>query len=148
MDRDERRAARGDGPSVAAAGPIPSAAPPSSSGIEALAAEAMAFDGNRSEESIDVKVQKALECPCLDDLKKSPCGSQFIYAFSCYLKSTKEEKGSDCVNPFIALQNCIKENKEAFIKEILEEEENDEEAEKSNIKVLPPAWSREPKSKR
>jgi len=56
-------------------------------------------------------------------------------------------QGSDCVDPFIALQNCIGENKEAFIKEILEEEENDEEAEKSNLKVLSPAWSREPKSK-
>ncbi|GJM85634.1 hypothetical protein PR202_ga02105 [Eleusine coracana subsp. coracana] len=120
-------------------------------------------------QSIDVKVQKALECPCLDDLKKGPCGSPFIDAFSCYLKSTKEEKvefipaeflvnnnslvglalqGSDCVNPFIAFQHCIKENKETFIKEILEEEENDDEADKSNTKVLPPAWSREPKSKK
>jgi len=43
-------------------------------------------------QSIDVKVEKALECPCLDDLKRGPCGSQFIDAFSCYLKSTKEEK--------------------------------------------------------
>lgn len=43
-------------------------------------------------QSIDVKVQKALECPCLDDLKKGPCGSPFIVAFSCYLKSTEEEK--------------------------------------------------------
>jgi mitochondrial intermembrane space import and assembly protein 40 len=57
-------------------------------------------------------------------------------------------QGSDCINPFIALQNCIKENKEAFIKEILEEEENDDEADKSNLKVLPPAWSRETKPKK
>lgn len=48
-------------------------------------------------QSIDVTVQKALECPCLDDLKRGPCGSQFIDAFSCYLKSTKEEK-VDLVN--------------------------------------------------
>ncbi|XP_062217475.1 mitochondrial intermembrane space import and assembly protein 40 homolog [Phragmites australis] len=146
MDRGESRPAGGEGPSASADNPAPSSGSPSSPGIEALAAEAMAFDGDRNEESIDVKVQKALECPCLDDLKKGPCGDQFIDAFSCYLKSTKEEKGSDCVNPFIALQNCIKENKEAFIKEILEEEENDVEAEKSNLKVLPPAWSREPRS--
>ena len=43
-------------------------------------------------QSIDDTVEKALECPCLDDLKRGPCGSQFIDAFSCYLKSTKEEK--------------------------------------------------------
>ncbi|RCV07474.1 hypothetical protein SETIT_1G247700v2 [Setaria italica] len=147
MDREGSRAAGGEGPPVAAAGPAPSSRLPPSPGIEALAAEALAFDGGSNEESIDVTVQKALECPCLDDLKRGPCGSQFIDAFSCYLKSTKEEKGSDCVDPFIALQNCIRGNKEAFIKEILEEEENDEEAEKSNLKVLPPAWSREPKSK-
>ncbi|RLM80571.1 mitochondrial intermembrane space import and assembly protein 40-like [Panicum miliaceum] len=166
MDRDGSRAATGEAPPAAAAGPTPSRPPPSP-GIEALAAEALAFDGESNEESIDVRVEKALECPCLDDFKRGPCGSQFIDAFSCYLKSTKEEKlfisgrfllnrnnllvpalqGSDCVNPFIALQNCIGENKEAFIKEILEEEENDEEDEKSNLKVLPPAWSREPKSK-
>ncbi|TVU03010.1 hypothetical protein EJB05_51474 [Eragrostis curvula] len=144
MDRGEGRPAGGDGPSASAPGSAPSSESPSSPGIEALAAEAMASDGVGNEESIDAKVQKALECPCLDDLKKGPCGSPFIDAFSCYLKSTKEEKGSDCVNPFIALQNCIKENKEAFIKEILEEEENDDEADKSNLKVLPPAWSREP----
>uniref|UniRef100_A0A0A9DNT6 Mitochondrial intermembrane space import and assembly protein 40 homolog n=1 Tax=Arundo donax TaxID=35708 RepID=A0A0A9DNT6_ARUDO len=148
MDPGESRPAGGEGPSASAAHPTPPPGSPSSPGIEALAAEAMDFDGDTNEESIDVKVQKALECPCLDDLKKGPCGSQFIHAFSCYLKSTKEEKGSDCVNPFIAFQNCIKENKETFIKEILEEEENDEEAEKSNLKVLPPAWSRETKSKR
>ncbi|CAN6279315.1 unnamed protein product [Urochloa humidicola] len=180
MDRDGSRAAGGDGPPVAAAGPTLPSRPPPSPGIEALAAEALVFNGESNEEartlililemcsqpyleimetelnlillhlplqSIDVDVQKALECPCLDDLKRGPCGSQFIDAFSCYLKSTKEEKGSDCVDPFIALQNCIRENKEAFIKEILEEEENDEKAEKSNIKVLPPAWSREPKPK-
>ncbi|CAL5020686.1 unnamed protein product [Urochloa decumbens] len=146
MDRDGSRAAGGEGPPVAAAGPTPSSRSPPSPGIEALAA-ALAFNGESNEESIDVDVQKALECPCLDDLKRGLCGSQFIDAFSCYLKSTKEEKGSDCVDPFVALQNCIRENKEAFIKEILEEEENDEEAEKSNLKVLPPAWSREPKPK-
>ncbi|CAL5056944.1 unnamed protein product [Urochloa decumbens] len=147
MDRDGSRAAGGEGPPVAAAGPTLSSRSPPSPGIEALAAEALAFNGESNEESIDFDVQKALECPCLDDLKRGPCGSQFIDAFSCYLKSTKEEKGSDCVDPFVALQNCIRENKEAFIKEILEEEENDEEAEKSNLKVLPPAWSREPKPK-
>ncbi|KAG8065396.1 hypothetical protein GUJ93_ZPchr0004g40364 [Zizania palustris] len=43
--------------------------------------------------------------------------------------------------------DCIKVNPEAFVKEILEEEENDEEAEKSNLKVRAPAWSRESKPK-
>ncbi|GJN21675.1 hypothetical protein PR202_gb09175 [Eleusine coracana subsp. coracana] len=146
MGRGENRPAGGD--SVSAAGATPSSGSPSSSAIEALATdydfgqlehalayipliyvlntEAMAFDGGKNEESIDIKVQKALECPLVG----------------------LALQGSDCVNPFIAFQHCIKENKEAFIKEILEEEENDDEADKSNIKVLPPVWSREPKSKK
>jgi hypothetical protein len=41
---------------------------------------------------IDVKVQKALECPCVADLKSGPCGSGFIDAFSCFLRSTEVEK--------------------------------------------------------
>ncbi|ONM15787.1 Cox19-like CHCH family protein [Zea mays] len=98
-------------------------------------------------QSIDVKVQKALDCPCVADLKNGPCGGQFVDAFSCFLRSREEEKGSDCVKPFITLQDCIKANPEAFSKEILEEEENDEEADKSNLKVRAPSWSRESKPK-
>uniref|UniRef100_A0A0E0DGF5 CHCH domain-containing protein n=1 Tax=Oryza meridionalis TaxID=40149 RepID=A0A0E0DGF5_9ORYZ len=164
-------------PSPPAVEAAPSSSPspaPAPSSLEALAAEAMSFDEDGNE-SIDVKVQKALDCPCVAELKNGPCGSQFVDAFSCFLKSTEEEKGrdnrrifelglltcsslygrvhrvtspgSDCVKPFIALQDCIKINPEAFSKEILEEEENDEEAEKSNLKVRAPAWSRESKPK-
>ncbi|CAN6249450.1 unnamed protein product, partial [Urochloa humidicola] len=131
-------------PAVEPSSPSPS---PASSSLEALAAEAMSFDEGDTEESIDAKVQKALECPCVADLKTGPCGGPFVDAFSCFLRSTEEEKGSDCVNPFIALQDCIKANPEAFSKEILEEEENDEEADNSNLKVRAPAWSRESKPK-
>ncbi|KAF7002653.1 hypothetical protein CFC21_018103 [Triticum aestivum] len=133
-------------PSPPAADPAPAQSPaPAPSSLEELAAEAMSF--SEDDESIDVKVQKALDCPCVADLKTGPCGSGFVDAFSCFLRSTEVEKGSDCVQPFIALQNCIKENPAAFSKEILEEEEKDEEAEKSNLQVRAPAWSRESKSK-
>ena len=43
-------------------------------------------------QSIDAKVQKALDCPCVADLKNGPCGGQFVNAFSCFLRSTEEEK--------------------------------------------------------
>nr|CAB3485197.1 unnamed protein product [Digitaria exilis]CAB3487714.1 unnamed protein product [Digitaria exilis] len=131
-------------PSPPAVEPSPA---PAASSLEALAAEAMSFDEGDTEESIDEKVQRALECPCVAELKNGPCGGAFVDAFSCFLRSTEEEKGSDCVKPFIALQDCIKANPEAFSKEILEEEENDDEAENSNLKVRAPAWSRESKSK-
>ncbi|KAE8808973.1 coiled-coil-helix-coiled-coil-helix domain-containing protein 4 [Hordeum vulgare] len=47
--------------------------------------EAMSF-------SKDDEVQKALDCPCVADLKTGPCGSGFLDAFSCFLRSTEVEK--------------------------------------------------------
>jgi hypothetical protein len=99
--------------------PSPPSPAPTPSSLESLAAESMSFDGDDIE-SIDAKVQKALDYPCVADLKNGPCGGPFVNAFSCFLRSTKEEKGSDCVKLFITLQDCIKENPEAFSKQILE----------------------------
>ncbi|XP_073112674.1 mitochondrial intermembrane space import and assembly protein 40 homolog isoform X2 [Elaeis guineensis] len=102
-------------------------------------------------QSLDVKAQKALECPCVAELRKGPCGTQFTEAFVCFIKSTAEEKGSDCVNPFIALQDCIKANPDAFSKDVLDEEENESgkgEEKVEDYKIIPPEWSREPKSKK
>jgi hypothetical protein len=60
-------------------------------------------------------------------------------------------KGSDCVHPFVALQNCIKANPSAFSKDILEEDEVQKEEEPTQeYKIIPPIWSKEspsPKSK-
>lgn len=108
--------------------------------------EAAAY-GDDENESLDEKAQKALECPCIADLRSGPCGAQFSEAFLCFLKSTSEEKGSDCVHPFVALQNCIKANPNAFSEDILGEDEvkNDEEP-PPEYKIIPPVWSKEPKS--
>lgn len=59
--------------------------------MESLIAEAAAF-GNDGNESLDVQAQKALECPCIADLRSGPCGNPFSEAFVCFLKSTAEEK--------------------------------------------------------
>ncbi|XP_071723865.1 LOW QUALITY PROTEIN: mitochondrial intermembrane space import and assembly protein 40 homolog, partial [Rutidosis leptorrhynchoides] len=123
--------------------PSPSAAAESSPSMDSLIAEAVAY-GNDENESLEVNAQKALECPCIADLRNGACGDQFSNAFLCFMKSTAEEKGSDCVHPFVALQNCIKANPNAFSKEVLEEEEEkkkDEPAEE--YKVIPPEWARE-----
>ncbi|KAI5575703.1 hypothetical protein BDE02_10G228900 [Populus trichocarpa] len=122
----------------------------SSPSMESLLAEAVAY-GNDENESLEAKAQKALECPCIADLRNGPCGVQFSESFLCFLKSTSEEKGSDCVHPFVALQNCIKANPNAFSKDILEEaEEKKEEEPAQEYKIIPPIWSGEsqsPKSK-
>ncbi|CAL9094770.1 mitochondrial intermembrane space import and assembly protein 40-like [Musa troglodytarum] len=128
----------------------PSIEPPPSpvaSSMEALVAEAMATGDNDSEESLEEKAQRALNCPCVADLRKGPCGVQFSEAFVCFIKSTAEEKGSDCVNPFVALQNCIKANPDAFTKDILDEEKEPEEEKVQDYKIIPPSWSREPRPK-
>ncbi|XP_057957527.1 mitochondrial intermembrane space import and assembly protein 40 homolog [Malania oleifera] len=118
--------------------------------MESLIAEAVAY-GNEGNESLDVMAEKALQCPCISDLRNGPCGNQFSDAFVCFLKSTAEEKGSDCVHPFVALQSCIKAHPGAFSKDVLDNEEVEKEEEpKQEYKIIPPIWSTEsqsPKSK-
>ena len=56
-------------------------------------------------------------------------------------------QGSDCVHPFVALQNCIKANPDAFSKDVLEEDEVKKEEEPTQqMKIIPPTWSKEPQS--
>ncbi|CAL0335176.1 unnamed protein product [Lupinus luteus] len=115
--------------------------------LDSILAEAAAY-GNEDpdSESIEAKAQKALECPCVADLRSGACGSQFSEAFLCFLKSTAEEKGSDCVHPFVALQSCIKANPNAFSKDILGEDESQEVEPIPEYKIIPPRWSKESQS--
>nr|XP_048333581.1 mitochondrial intermembrane space import and assembly protein 40 homolog isoform X1 [Ziziphus jujuba var. spinosa] len=140
-------------PSASSTSSSASSSSSSSFSMESVIAEAAAYgnDGNDGNESLDAKAQKALECPCIADLRSGPCGAQFSEAFLCFLKSTAEEKGSDCVNPFVALQNCIKANPDAFSKDVLEEDEvKNEQEENQQLRIIPPLWTKEsqtPKSK-
>ncbi|XP_020232199.1 mitochondrial intermembrane space import and assembly protein 40 homolog [Cajanus cajan] len=115
------------------------------SSLESAIAEAAAY-GSQDTESVEAMAQKALECPCIADLRTGSCGSQFSEAFLCFLKSTTEEKGSDCVHPFVALQSCIKANPDAFSKDILGEDESKELEPIQEYKILPPKWSKESQS--
>ncbi|KAM5547632.1 hypothetical protein ABKV19_001890 [Rosa sericea] len=60
-------------------------------------------------------------------------------------------EGSDCVHPFVILQNCIKANPNAFSNDISEEDGvKKEENLTQDYKIIPPSWSKEspsPKSK-
>uniref|UniRef100_A0A8C5KS99 Mitochondrial intermembrane space import and assembly protein 40 n=1 Tax=Jaculus jaculus TaxID=51337 RepID=A0A8C5KS99_JACJA len=46
-------------------------------------------------------------CPCLGGMASGPCGEQFKSAFSCFHYSTEDIKGSDCVDQFRAMQECM-----------------------------------------
>ncbi|GAB4851961.1 Oxidoreductase [Ancistrocladus abbreviatus] len=110
--------------------------------MESLLAEAAAY-GEDENESIDGKAKKALECPCIADLRNGLCGSQFSEAFVCFLKSTAEEKGSDCVHPFVALQQCIKAHPDAFAKDFLEDDQVKNVEPPQDHNIIPPEWSLE-----
>lgn len=110
-----------------------------------LIPEAAAFgEGGNENESLEAKAQKALGCPCIADLRNGSCGSQFTETFRCFLMSTPEEKGSDCVHPFVALQSCIKANPSAFSKEILEDEKKEEQQPvQPDHRNIPPLWAKD-----
>ncbi|CAM8897479.1 unnamed protein product [Rhodiola kirilowii] len=112
-----------------------------SESMESLISEAMAYKIDENE-SLDARVEKALECPCVSDLRSGSCGVPFTEAFRCFLKSTTEEKGSDCVSQFIQLQKCIEANPNAFSKDVLgENEETTETKGDEEYKIIPPLWS-------
>ena len=50
----------------------------------------MSREGEGEDE--EAKIQKALDCPCLDEVRNGACGTPFLEAFSCFLRSKEEEK--------------------------------------------------------
>lgn len=42
--------------------------------------------------SIKDKVDEALNCPCVSDLKEGPCGLTFVKAFSCFIENQNSQK--------------------------------------------------------
>ncbi|KAK9106265.1 hypothetical protein Syun_022276 [Stephania yunnanensis] len=112
-----------------------------------IARKVASGDGAHQNETLDAMAERALQCPCVAELRSGPCGSNFSDAFLCFIKSTSQEKGSDCVHPFVALQKCIKANPNAFSKDVLDDAEGREIEEQvtRGTKIIPPSWSREPK---
>lgn len=58
-------------------------------------------------QELNQKVEEALACPCLDDLKEGPCGKSFVAAFSCFLKSQAEEKASSMCLPHDVMEHMV-----------------------------------------
>ena len=40
------------------------------------------------------------DCPCLGGMADGPCGENLKAAFSCFVFSTEEPKGMDCIDKF------------------------------------------------
>jgi CHCH domain len=58
------------------------------------------------------------DCPCLGEMVKEPCGEKFKEAFSCFVYSKEEVKGSDCVEQFRAMQSCFQQHPEIYGQEL------------------------------
>ncbi|KAF5839227.1 hypothetical protein DUNSADRAFT_1261 [Dunaliella salina] len=56
----------------------------------------------------DVLIQEALACPCVKDLRESPCGPSFESAFTCFHKSKATPKGDDCAQHNTEFLNCLR----------------------------------------
>ncbi|XP_051269989.1 mitochondrial intermembrane space import and assembly protein 40 [Dicentrarchus labrax] len=72
-------------------------------------------------------------CPCLGGMASGPCGSQFKEAFSCFHYSKEEVKGSECIDNFRNMQECMQRYPELYPQE--EEKESSSQAESNSGSV-------------
>ncbi|XP_058932686.1 mitochondrial intermembrane space import and assembly protein 40 [Kogia breviceps] len=56
-------------------------------------------------------------CPCLGGMASGPCGEQFKAAFSCFHYSKEDVKGSDCIDQFRAMQECMQKYPDLYPQE-------------------------------
>ncbi|KAJ9109138.1 hypothetical protein QFC21_000466 [Naganishia friedmannii] len=64
------------------------------------------------------------DCPCLGGMAHGPCGEDFKAAFSCFVHSTEEPKGVDCIDKFRQMQACFKEHPDVYGEEIADDDES------------------------
>ena len=74
------------------AAPHGGATPGSPEALEEEAGQQGAFNPETGEINWD--------CPCLGGMADGPCGEEFKTAFSCFVYSTEEPKGMDCIEKF------------------------------------------------
>jgi intermembrane space import and assembly protein 40 len=63
------------------------------------------------------------DCPCLGGMAHGPCGPEFREAFSCFVYSTEEPKGMDCIDKFQNMQQCFQKYPEIYKGELEDDEE-------------------------
>ncbi|GFF43359.1 mitochondrial intermembrane space import and assembly protein 40 [Aspergillus udagawae] len=65
------------------------------------------------------------DCPCLGGMAHGPCGEEFKAAFSCFVYSTEEPKGMDCIDKFKGMQECFRRYPDVYGAELEDDEEAD-----------------------
>ncbi|KAF2450236.1 hypothetical protein P171DRAFT_479339 [Karstenula rhodostoma CBS 690.94] len=66
------------------------------------------------------------DCPCLGGMADGPCGEEFRAAFSCFVYSTEEPKGMDCIEKFKDMQGCFRKYPEVYGSELEADADDDE----------------------
>ncbi|KAI0394148.1 hypothetical protein F5Y17DRAFT_429086 [Xylariaceae sp. FL0594] len=66
------------------------------------------------------------DCPCLGGMAHGPCGEEFKAAFSCFVYSTEEPKGMDCIDKFQHMQDCFRLHPEVYGDELADDENANE----------------------
>ncbi|KAI5607098.1 mitochondrial intermembrane space import and assembly protein 40 [Silurus asotus] len=64
-------------------------------------------------------------CPCLGGMASGPCGQQFKDAFSCFHYSKEEVKGSECIEYFRGMQECMQKYPELYPQDDDDEKEKE-----------------------
>ncbi|KXS18424.1 hypothetical protein M427DRAFT_53810 [Gonapodya prolifera JEL478] len=83
------------------------------------------------------------DCPCLGEMVKPPCGDTFKVAFACFVRSTTEPKGMDCVEAFREMQGCFRQYPEIYGRDTDEDEEDEEESEEVDLSKVETAPGQE-----
>lgn len=103
-------------------------APGSPQDLENEAAGEGAFNPETGEINFD--------CPCLGGMAHGPCGPQFREAFSCFVYSTEEPKGMDCIEKFQSMRDCFQEHPDVYKDELADDEEIDRELEQEKQELV------------
>lgn len=76
------------------------------------------------------------DCPCLGPMVQPPCGEKFKAAFSCFVYSTEEPKGLDCIEQFREMQKCFQQYPEIYGEELAGAGEDEEEEEIRDVSEI------------
>ena len=57
------------------------------------------------------------DCPCLAGALEPPCGEFFRDAFTCFVASKTEPKGTDCLELFTRMQDCFRAHPDIYMKD-------------------------------
>lgn len=62
-------------------------------------------------------------CPCLGGAASGPCAYEFRTAFTCFHESTSENRGSECLEQFNLMHECMSQYPSLYSKKSDEEDD-------------------------